>query len=70
MFTPAAGQIGRLDPERYERRSQVKLSLLDLPYLPDEIRDLLSPVADRSMSARAEHDVLSLGGEDVESQPP
>ena len=38
----------RLDPERYQRRSEVKLSLLDLPFLPDEMRDLLpggDPVA-------------------------
>jgi NAD+ kinase len=31
----------RLDPERYQRRSGVKLSLLDLPFLPEEMRDLL-----------------------------
>jgi NAD+ kinase len=40
---PGAGQVVRLDPERYQRRKQVKLSLLDLPYLPDEMRDLLPP---------------------------
>jgi NAD+ kinase len=38
-----AGQVVRLDPERYQRRKQVKLSLLDLPFLPDEMRDLLPP---------------------------
>ena len=38
-----AGQVVRLDPERYERRRAVKLSLLDLPFLPDEMRDLLPP---------------------------
>jgi NAD+ kinase len=40
--------VVRLDPERYRRRSEVKLSLLDLPYLPEEMRDLLpdgDPVA-------------------------
>jgi len=45
---PRAGLVVRLDPERYQRRSEVKLSLLDLPFLPDEMRDLLrgaSPVA-------------------------
>ena len=31
----------RLDPERYQRRSGVKLSLMDLPFLPEEMRDLL-----------------------------
>ena len=29
-----AGQVVRLDPERHQRRKQVKLSLLDLPFLP------------------------------------
>jgi NAD+ kinase len=38
---PRAGLVVRLDPERYQRRSEVKLSLLDLPYLPEELRDLL-----------------------------
>jgi NAD+ kinase len=43
-----AGLVVRLDPERYQRRSGVKLSLLDLPFLPDEMRDVLpggDPVA-------------------------
>jgi NAD+ kinase len=35
---PRAGLVVRLDPERYQRRSVVKLSLLDLPYLPEEMR--------------------------------
>jgi NAD+ kinase len=38
---PRAGLVVRLDPERYERRSRVKLSLLDLPFLPDEMRGVL-----------------------------
>jgi NAD+ kinase len=38
---PRAGRVVRLDPERYQRRSEVKLSLLDLPFLPEELRDLL-----------------------------
>jgi NAD+ kinase len=38
---PQAGLVVRLDPERYQRRSGVKLSLLDLPFLPEEMRDLL-----------------------------
>ena len=42
---PGAGLVVRLDPERYQRRSQVKLSLLDLPFLPGEMRDSL-PGAD------------------------
>jgi NAD+ kinase len=32
---PRAGLVVRLDPERYERRSEVKLSLLDRPFQPD-----------------------------------
>ena len=42
---PRAGLVVRLDPERYQRRSGVKLSLLDLPFLPDEMRDLLATPA-------------------------
>ena len=42
---PRAGLVVRLDPERYQRRSGVKLSVLDLPFLPDEMRDVL-PGAD------------------------
>jgi NAD+ kinase len=38
---PRAGLVVRLDPERYRRRSGVKLSLLDLPFLPEEMRDVL-----------------------------
>jgi NAD+ kinase len=45
---PRAGLVVRLDPERYQRRAAFKLSLLDLPFLPDEMRDVLpggDPVA-------------------------
>jgi NAD+ kinase len=38
---PRAGLVVRLDAERYQRRSGIKLSLLDLPFLPGEMRDLL-----------------------------
>jgi NAD+ kinase len=38
---PRAGLVVRLDPERYQRRSGVKLSLLDLPFLPGEMRAVL-----------------------------
>jgi len=38
---PRAGLVVRLDPERYQRRSAFKLSLLDLPFLPDEMHDVL-----------------------------
>ena len=43
-----AGLVVRLDVERYQRRSGAKLSLLDLPFLPEEMRDVLpggDPVA-------------------------
>jgi NAD+ kinase len=49
---PRAGLVVRLDPERYQRRSGFKLSLMDLPFLPEEMRDLLpggDPVAGRSL---------------------
>jgi NAD+ kinase len=36
-----AGLVLRLDPVGYERRRGVKLSLLDLPFLPEEMRDFL-----------------------------
>jgi NAD+ kinase len=38
---PRAGLVVRLDPERYQRRTAFKLSLLDLPFLPEEMRDVL-----------------------------
>ena len=41
---PRSGLVVRLDPERYQRRREVKLSLLDLPFLPDEMRDRLPAV--------------------------
>jgi NAD+ kinase len=47
---PRAGQVVRLDPERYQRRSEIKLSLLDLPFLPREMRDAL-PTAIPSLDA-------------------
>jgi NAD+ kinase len=39
------GQVVRLDRDRHQRRNQVKLSLLDLPFLPDELRELAPPGA-------------------------
>ena len=39
------GQVVRLDSDRHQRRNQVKLSLLDLPFLPDELRELAAPGA-------------------------
>jgi NAD+ kinase len=43
---PRAGLVVRLDPERYQRRSAYKLSVLDLPFLPDEMHDVLPPLTD------------------------
>jgi NAD+ kinase len=37
------GQVVRLDSDRHQRRNQVNLSLLDLPFLPDELRELAPP---------------------------
>lgn len=37
------GHVVRLDSDRHQRRNQVKLSLLDLPFLPDELRELSPP---------------------------
>ncbi|MDA0138625.1 NAD(+)/NADH kinase [Solirubrobacter sp. CPCC 204708] len=39
-LSPGAGQVVRLDSDRYQRRNQVKLSLPDLPFLPEELREL------------------------------
>ncbi|MGC5052958.1 NAD(+)/NADH kinase [Micromonospora sp. DT48] len=40
-YRPDAGLVVRLDPRRYQQRSQLKLSLLDLPLLPEQLRELL-----------------------------
>jgi NAD+ kinase len=42
-LTLGCGQVVRLDRDRHQRRNQVKLSLLDLPFLPDELRELAAP---------------------------
>jgi NAD+ kinase len=47
---PRAGLVVRLDPERYQRRSEIKLSLLDLPFLPEEMRDLLATGGSAALS--------------------
>jgi NAD+ kinase len=38
---PEAAHVVRLDPRRHAQRSRVKLSLLDLPLRPEQMRDLL-----------------------------
>ncbi|HEY3504879.1 MAG TPA: NAD(+)/NADH kinase [Actinocatenispora sp.] len=40
---PDAGLVVRLDVRTHRQRSQAKLSLLDLPLLPDQMRELLPP---------------------------
>jgi NAD+ kinase len=47
QLKPGCGQVVRLDSDRYQRRNQVKLSLLDLPFLPDELRELATPGSSR-----------------------
>jgi NAD+ kinase len=48
-----AGQVVRLDVRRHRQRRQAKLSLLDLPLLPDQLRELLPPQV-RDQLARRE----------------
>ncbi|WP_410812462.1 NAD(+)/NADH kinase [Micromonospora sp. 067-2] len=36
-----AGLVVRLDALRYQERNQLKMSLLDLPFLPEQLRELL-----------------------------
>jgi NAD+ kinase len=38
---PDAGLVVRLDPDVHQQRNRVKLSLLDLPLLPEQLRELL-----------------------------
>jgi NAD+ kinase len=40
-----AGLVVRLDAAAHEQRQRLKLSLLDLPLLPDELRELAPPAA-------------------------
>jgi len=51
---PDAAKVVRLDSDRYRRRNQVKLSLLDLPFLPDELRELApaDPLQQRGAAQR------------------
>jgi NAD+ kinase len=47
---PRAGLVVRFDPERYQRRSGFKLSLLDLPFLPEEMLDVIPGRAATALS--------------------
>jgi NAD+ kinase len=40
-----AGSVVRFDAPAFQQRNRLKLSLLDLPLLPDELRDLRQPPA-------------------------
>jgi NAD+ kinase len=42
-WRPEAGLVVRLDPAAHQERQRLKLSLLDLPLLPDELRELSPP---------------------------
>jgi NAD+ kinase len=48
---PDAAKVVRLDSDRYRRRNQVKLSLLDLPFLPDELRPRAFAPSDQHLAA-------------------
>ncbi len=49
---PDAGRVVRLDPDLHARRSRVKLSLLDLPLLPEQLRELLPEDVREKLEAR------------------
>ncbi|MFC7550587.1 NAD(+)/NADH kinase [Plantactinospora sp. GCM10030261] len=51
-FQRGAGQVVRFDPRRYRQRSQLKLSLLDLPLLPEQWRELLPDEIRREVDHR------------------
>ncbi|MEV2238185.1 NAD(+)/NADH kinase [Micromonospora sp. NPDC049891] len=51
-YRPDAGLVVRLDPRRYQERSQLKLSLLDLPLLPEQLRELLPENLRRQLGRR------------------
>lgn len=40
-YRPDAGLVVRFDPQRYQERNQLKMTLLDLPFLPEQLRELL-----------------------------
>ncbi len=47
-----AGLVVRLDPRRYQERNQLKLSLLDLPLLPEQLRELLPETLREQLNRR------------------
>ncbi|MER7891469.1 NAD(+)/NADH kinase [Micromonospora sp. NPDC094482] len=51
-FRREAGLVVRLDPRRYQERNALKLSLLDLPLLPEQLRELLPEGLREQLSRR------------------
>lgn len=51
-FRREAGLVVRLDPRRYQERNQLKLSLMDLPLLPEQLRELLPPTLREQLNRR------------------
>jgi len=49
----AAGRVVRLDPDVHAQRSRVRLSLLDLPLLPEQLRELLPGEVRERLEARS-----------------
>ncbi|WP_433317805.1 NAD(+)/NADH kinase [Micromonospora sp. CA-269861] len=49
-----AGLVVRLDPRRHQERNQLKLGLLDLPLLPEQLRELLPESLRRQLGRREE----------------
>ncbi|MEW1585577.1 NAD(+)/NADH kinase [Micromonospora vinacea] len=49
-----AGLVVRLDPRRHQERNQLKLGLLDLPLLPEQLRELLPESLRRQLGRRDE----------------
>ena len=52
VVQPGAGRVVRLDPATHAQISRVKLSLLDLPLLPEQLRELLPEEVRRRWEAR------------------
>ncbi|MEU1586630.1 NAD(+)/NADH kinase [Micromonospora sp. NPDC005710] len=54
VYRPNAGLVVRLDPRRHQERNQLKLRLLDLPLLPEQLRELLPESLRRQLGRREE----------------
>ncbi len=49
-YRPGAGQLVRIQGSRAAARSRAELSLLDLPFLPGELREFLPPEVPERMT--------------------